>query len=104
MSGVLEQGSPFGLVYLAVDEPKGDPSPGRVGTQLAETDLHVRPYGERHVRSYADKREILQDRSCWPDTATCRHEVFRQLASYNTKRRHSRCRIPAPRPTKGPWT
>ena len=42
--------SPFGLVNLAVDEPKGDPSSQREGTQLAETDLHVRPYGERHVR------------------------------------------------------
>jgi hypothetical protein len=42
--------SPFGHVYLAVDEPMGDPSSGREGTQLAETDLHVRSYGERHVR------------------------------------------------------
>jgi len=23
------QGSPFGLVYLAVDEPEGDPNPGK---------------------------------------------------------------------------
>ena len=38
------------------------------------------------------KREVLQDRSCWPDAATCRREVFRWLARYNTKRRHSHCR------------
>ena len=42
------------------------------------------------------KREILQDRSCWPDAATCRREVFRWLARYNTKRRHSRCRHSSP--------
>jgi transposase InsO family protein len=38
------------------------------------------------------KREVLQDRSSWPDAATCRREVFRWLARYNTKRRHSQCR------------
>jgi transposase InsO family protein len=37
------------------------------------------------------KREVLQDGSCWPDAATCRREVFRWLARYNTKRRHSYC-------------
>ena len=42
------------------------------------------------------KREILQDRSCWPDAASCRREVFRWLARYNTKRRHSRCRQSSP--------
>lgn len=42
------------------------------------------------------KREILQDRSCWPDAATCRREVFRWLARYNTKRRHSHCRQSSP--------
>ena len=42
------------------------------------------------------KREVLQDRSCWADTATCRREVFRWLARYNTKRRHSRCRHSSP--------
>ncbi|BBZ57369.1 IS3 family transposase [Mycolicibacterium phocaicum] len=42
------------------------------------------------------KREILQDRSHWPDAATCRREVFRWLARYNTKRRHSRCRYSSP--------
>jgi transposase InsO family protein len=42
------------------------------------------------------KREVLQDRSHWPDAATCRREVFRWLARYNTKRRHSRCRHSSP--------
>lgn len=42
------------------------------------------------------KREILQDRSCWPDAASCHREVFRWLARYNTTRRHSRCRYSSP--------
>ena len=42
------------------------------------------------------KREVLQDRSCWPDDATCRREVFRWLARYNTTRRHSHCRYSSP--------
>ena len=42
------------------------------------------------------KREILQDRSCWPDAAACRREAFRWLARYNTKRRHSHCRHSSP--------
>lgn len=42
------------------------------------------------------KREVLQDRSCWPDAATCRREVFRWLARFNTKRRHSHCRYSSP--------
>ena len=42
------------------------------------------------------KREVLQDRSCWPDEADCRREVFRWLIRYNTKRRHSRCRYSSP--------
>ncbi len=46
--------SPFGLVYLAVDEPKGDPTQRRARTQLAGTDLHVSPYPYLHMRSYAD--------------------------------------------------
>ena len=48
------------------------------------------------------KREVLQDRSCWADAASCRREVFRWLARYNTKRRHPDAAIPAPPPTKGP--
>ena len=35
-------------------QPKGDPSLGAEGSQRAETDLHVRSHGERHMRSYAD--------------------------------------------------
>jgi hypothetical protein len=42
------------------------------------------------------KREVLQDNTCWPDAATCRREVFRWLARYNTKRRHSHCRNLSP--------
>ncbi|QFS90379.1 IS2 transposase TnpB [Mycobacterium sp. THAF192] len=42
------------------------------------------------------KREVLQDRNCWLDAADCRREVFRWLARYNTKRRHSRCRYSSP--------
>jgi transposase InsO family protein len=42
------------------------------------------------------KREILQDRSQWPDAATCRREVFRWLVRYNLKRRHTRCRYSSP--------
>src|SRR3954452_4927781 len=40
--------SPFGLIYLAVDEPKADRSLRRKGAQHAETDPHIRSYGERH--------------------------------------------------------
>ena len=42
------------------------------------------------------KREVLQDRSSWADATTCRREVFRWLARYNTKRRHSHCRHSSP--------
>ena len=42
------------------------------------------------------KREILQDRSNWPEAATCRREVFRWLVRYNLTRRHSRCRYSSP--------
>jgi len=42
------------------------------------------------------KREVLQDRSCWGDAASCRREIFRWLARYNTKRRHSYCRYLSP--------
>lgn len=48
------------------------------------------------------KREIVQDRSCWPDAASCRREVFRWLAGCNTKRRTRDAAIPAPQATKGP--
>lgn len=42
------------------------------------------------------KREVLQDGNCWTDAATCRREVFRWLARYNSKRRHSYCRYSSP--------
>ena len=42
------------------------------------------------------KREVLQDRSAWPEAAACRREVFRWLVRYNLKRRHSRCRYFSP--------
>ena len=42
------------------------------------------------------KREVLQDRSHWPDVGICRREVFRWLVRYNIKRRHSRCRYSSP--------
>jgi transposase InsO family protein len=42
------------------------------------------------------KREVLQDNTCWDDAATCRRQVFRWLARYNTKRRHSHCRQLSP--------
>ena len=42
------------------------------------------------------KREVLQDHNSWPDEATCRREVFRWLARYNTRRRHSWCRYLSP--------
>jgi len=42
------------------------------------------------------KREVLRDRSQWPDATTCRREVFRWLARYNLKRRHSRCAYSSP--------
>jgi transposase InsO family protein len=42
------------------------------------------------------KREVLQDRSAWPEASTCRREVFLWLVRYNIKRRHSRCRYISP--------
>ena len=42
------------------------------------------------------KREVLQDRSQWPDAASCRREVFRWLVRYNIRRRHSRCAYSSP--------
>ena len=50
------QGSPFGLVYLAVDEPEGDPYSGEQELNSPKTYLHVSPYPGQHVRSYADTR------------------------------------------------
>lgn len=46
--------SPLGLGYIAVDVPDGDPAQGEQKTQLAEADLHIRSYAERHIRLSAD--------------------------------------------------
>jgi len=53
---------------LAVDEPKGDLAQNDNGLDAPKTDLHVRSYAERHVRSYADTSP------CRPGAggATCR--------------------------------
>ena len=50
------QWSPFGLVYLAVDELEGDPHSGEEKLNSPKTYLHISPYPEQHVRSYADRR------------------------------------------------
>jgi transposase InsO family protein len=42
------------------------------------------------------KREVLQDRSVWPDEAACRRQVFRWIVRYNNRRRHSWCRYQSP--------
>jgi hypothetical protein len=47
------------VCLLGGGQPKGDPSLGAEESQRAETDLHVRSYGERHMRSYADTRELF---------------------------------------------
>ena len=46
--------SPFGLVYWRWTNRRVTPTQGRAGTQLAETDLHIRSYAPRHTREYAD--------------------------------------------------
>jgi hypothetical protein len=47
------------VVYLAVDNRRVT-TQGEKGTQLAELDLHVRPYAERHLRLYADTPQLTQ--------------------------------------------
>ena len=42
------------------------------------------------------KRELLHGAAAWPDELSCRRELFRWATRYNTRRRHSRCRQPAP--------
>ena len=59
----IMQGSPFGLVYLAVDETEGDPHSGEEKLNSPKTYLHISPYPEQHVRSYADKRSRCASRS-----------------------------------------
>jgi len=53
------QGSPFGLVSLAVDEPEGDPQRGRGTINSPKTYLHINPYPEQPVRSYADTEPTI---------------------------------------------
>src|SRR3954470_3784196 len=53
-SRIMSGGHPPGLVYLAVDEPEGDLAQGETDNDSPKTDLHVRSYAERHMRSYAD--------------------------------------------------
>ena len=42
------------------------------------------------------KREVLQDAACWTDELTCRRQVFKWLARYNTEPHHSWCRYAPP--------
>jgi len=44
---------------LAVDEPEGDLNSGEERLDSPKTYLHVRPYPDRHVRSYADTSCLL---------------------------------------------
>ncbi|MFF3178383.1 IS3 family transposase [Rhodococcus pyridinivorans] len=37
------------------------------------------------------KRETLAGEHTWPDTTTCRREVFKWILRYNNRRRHSAC-------------
>lgn len=46
------------------------------------------------------KREVLQDKNCWPDEATCRRHLFRGLVRYNSRRRHSWCGYRSPSPIR----
>ena len=45
--------------HLAVDEPKGGPAQRASRGRLARTDLHVSPYPDLHVGSYADSWNML---------------------------------------------
>ncbi|MDV7078147.1 hypothetical protein R4171_19615, partial [Gordonia amicalis] len=45
-----------------------------------------------------------QDRSQWPDAATCRRDVFRWLVRYNLRRRHSRCAYSSPASYENTYT
>ena len=42
------------------------------------------------------KREVLRDRKVFDDPITCRQEIFRWCMRYNTRRRHSWCKLVAP--------
>ncbi len=49
---------------MAVDEPEGDPHPGEEKLNSPKTYLHVSPYPEQHVRSYADNGPVEVDVAC----------------------------------------
>jgi hypothetical protein len=53
-----EQGT-LRSVCLAVDSRRLTPHSGRTRAQRAETDLHLRSYGERHMRYYAGRQGLL---------------------------------------------
>ena len=42
-----------------MDEPEGDPCPGEQILNSPKTYLHISPYPEQHVRSYADTPSAL---------------------------------------------
>ena len=51
---------------MAVDEPEGDPSRGKEKLNSPKTYLHLSPYPEQHVRSYADtgSRLVAREARC----------------------------------------
>ncbi len=49
------------------------------------------------------KREVLQDAACWANEQTCRRQLFRWLARYNTRRRHSWCGYLSPSIYEARW-
>jgi hypothetical protein len=55
-----EQGPPFALVFLAVDEPKGGPPlEGVYSYDSPDTDLHIRSFTHLHMRSSTDNGIII---------------------------------------------
>lgn len=48
------------------------------------------------------KRETLPGAQSWPDQASCRRAIFRWATRYNTRRRHSYCRLQDPDRLRGP--
>ena len=73
------RGSSSGLVSLAVDEPEGDPQPGRGTINSPKTYLHVSPYPEQHVRSYADTSAPAHQ--CTDDRTTRRNGTRDKLVT-----------------------
>ena len=87
-----------------MDEPKGDPTQQASRGRLAKTDLHVSPYPDRHVRSYADNRVVDALAEKLPTVAdhleqaradilaftTFPKEIWRQIWSNNPNERLNR--------------